>query len=107
MKKLLALLLAAVMVLGLAACGSGTSTPAETTAAPVTDAPVVTTESPAATDAPETTAEEKTEATTHADEVTTAPAPAEKKGCGSFAASAVALLAVVFASAAVFTKRRK
>ena len=34
MKKLLALLLAAVMVLGLAACGSGTSTPAETTAAP-------------------------------------------------------------------------
>ena len=34
MKKLLALLLAAVMVIGLAACGSGTSTPAETTAAP-------------------------------------------------------------------------
>ena len=34
MKKLLALLLAAVMVLGMAACGSGTTAPAETTAAP-------------------------------------------------------------------------
>ena len=87
--------------------GAPATEPAETTAAPVTDAPVVTTESPAATDAPETTAEEKTEATTHADDVTTAPAPAEKKGCGSFASSAVALLAVVLAGAAVCTKRRK
>ncbi len=34
MKKLLALLLAAVMVLGMAACGSNTTAPAETTAAP-------------------------------------------------------------------------
>ena len=87
--------------------GAPATEPAETTATPVTDAPVVTTDAPAATDAPETTAEEKTEATTNAAEVTTAPAPAEKKGCGSFAASAVALLAVVFAGAAVCTKRRK
>ena len=54
MKKLIALLLALVMVLGLVACGSKT---AETTEAPETDAP--------ATEAPETeapAAEEETEA---------------------------------------------
>ena len=48
MKKIIALLLACVMVLGLAACGG--DKPAETTGAPAAETPV--TEAPAATEAP-------------------------------------------------------
>ena len=58
MKKILALLLAAVMVFSLAACGAATETPAATEAPAVTEAPAAT-EAPAETEAPteETAAE--------------------------------------------------
>ena len=83
MKKILALLLALVMVLSLAACGGETD---ETKAPEQTNAPEQTTEAP------------KTEETTKAPEQTNAPAQtdkAEEKGCGGMIAGGVAIIAIL------------